>query len=227
MQALFPVLRILFVLVFIPTLLAYFMGAYKLFVALFSLLVAVLSASSINKAIEVGLDTVRGRFFFLMGIGFIVVFVGELLRFMQVSLETYSWIIGISRILISASVAMVTLKVVAFMNLLKWIVFFVVFLLAFIMTKEIFLQAIRKPNLFILTIFSPALVMLSTINMLSYWGSDMGKRWMIGALATYTVIFGDIFFAKDMLTDPQFFYWHNIFWVLGYTLVAIASLIRE
>ncbi len=198
------VLRILNVLILVWGTVAYFSGKDMAMVLASAGLLFFVSA--LYKSSTVGSSTLRGRFWALFSMVGLTVGLAGLLHSMQgISLLLHT----LSRLFLAASILMMFLGLVRRgMGLRGFRVVPVV--LAFFLSVGAVIYAISvargAPSLWhVLIGISDVLVFTFTVaNLLIYLGSDLGRRWLIGFMATFVYILADMFFLAGRMEQALY-----------------------
>jgi hypothetical protein len=184
----------------------------------------------ILKGIELGVESVRGQFYVILGTGFL--FQGLAFFFADFSKSVNFEIFGLvfmtlGRFFFFAS----NVRYIWFFQTSGYYLTFVRLMILLVAFSLIFTSTFFVPNLqdYFLKV-SPlvsfiildwGMVFIVLYNLLLLWGTEIGKRWAIGSIAIFSYLFADALFIAGFPSNFPF-----TLWTVVTFLMALISLIR-
>jgi hypothetical protein len=184
----------------------------------------------ILKGIELGVESVRGQFYIILGTGFL--FQGLAFFFADFSKSVNFEIFGLvfmtlGRFFFFAS----NVRYIWFFQTSGYYLTFVRLMILLVAFSLIFTSTFFVPNLqdYFLKV-SPlvsfiildwGMVFIVLYNILLLWGTEIGKRWAIGGIAIFSFLFADALFVAGFPSNFPF-----TLWTVVTFLMALISLIR-
>ncbi len=184
----------------------------------------------ILKGIELGVESVRGQFYVILGTGFF--FQGLAFFFADfsetVNFEIFGLIfITIGRFFFFAS----NVRYIWFFQTSGYYLTFARLMILLVAFSLIFTSTFFVPNLqdYFLKV-SPlvsfiildwGMVFIVLYNLLLLWGTEIGKRWAIGSIAIFSYLFADALFIAGFPSNLPF-----TLWTVVNFLMALIPLIR-
>jgi hypothetical protein len=184
----------------------------------------------ILKGIELGVESVRGQFYVILGTGFLFQGLGFFFADFSkvVNFEIFGLIfMTLARFFFFAANA----RYIWFFQSSGYYLTFVRLMILLVAFSLIFTSTFFVPNLqdhflkvsplvsFIILDWGMVFVVL--YNLLLLWGTEIGKRWAIGSIVIFSFLFGDALFIAGFPSNFPF-----TLWAVANFLMALIPLIR-
>jgi hypothetical protein len=184
----------------------------------------------ILKGIELGVESVRGQFYVILGTGFL--FQGLAFFFADfgktVKFEIFGLVfMTLARFFFFAS----NVRYIWFFQTSGYYLTFVRLMILLVAFSLIFTSTFFVPNLqdhllkvspFVsFIILDWGMVFIVLYNLLLLWGTEIGKRWAIGSIVIFSFLFADALFIAGFPSNFPF-----TLWTVATFFMALISLIR-
>jgi len=192
-----------------------------------AVLFTILFLVATRKAYLLGMNTVRARNIFFIGIGLLLLAIGFFL--FQSKFPNYI----IYPLLYIGHLSLVSAVVYMFINLLKHgygltfdeiLQVFVISMILIIVGYWVLMKDYKFDERFfynlILIILGYIIVIFAIINLRIYWGSDLGIRWLLGSISAIMFFISDVIFVLYLSNNkPEFIYSASLLWGLAAILL--------
>lgn len=189
---------------------------------------------SVRRAfITIGINTARGKLTLLLGIGGFLLAIGFFLFQFKVKDYIVYPLLYIGHLSLALAVVymfLTLLKSGYSLNLEEALQVLGIFLILLIVGYSLLVNNYKFDERFIynlvLIILGYILAIFAIIDLRIFWGSDLGKRWMIGSISGIIFLIADIFFVVYLSNGrSEFIYASSLLWgISGILMSSIFSL---
>ncbi len=173
-----------------------------------------------RKAISLGLENVRARLIAFLGTGGFLIALG--FTFQGTLAHVFS-VVGYTLLIVGILMMFINLYRMGYtLEISEWIQVISVFLLVLGISLYLGLNYGFSPYGWLLTILSLAVIFLSSSVLRIFWGSDLGRRWMLGVTSAFIFGIATVLLASYMSSELLAFYIvSNALYVLSGLLMSI------
>ncbi len=178
--------------------------------------------------VVIGINTARGRLTFLLGLGGLLLAIGFfLIQFKAKDYIVYP-LLYIGHLSLASSVVYMFVELTKRgygLDFSETLQVLGIFVLLFIVGYSLLVNNVKIDNKFIynvvLIVLGYILATFAIIDLRIFWGSDLGRRWIIGSIAGIIFLIADIFFVV-YLSNPkvEFIYTASLLWGLSGILMS-------